>query len=118
MGIDTYQKLNDGPGGLAVICPMTVEGNGAVAKGAVEFFPKVTSEWRLIVGAPHTFHLLKQDGSPLVPVAPGVYDDGHHTTHSGWIGVWLPAGHGMPDGTMTWLVTNNDPNSIFAIDAT
>lgn len=115
MGIDTYQKLNDGPSNLAIICALTVQGAGAVAKGMVDFYPKTSSNWSLTVGGPSTFHLLTPGGAPFTPASPGVYDDGHHTTHSGWIGVWLPAGHGLPDGTVTWLVTNDDPNAIFAI---
>ena len=112
MGLDTYQKINDGNLGLAIICPMTVQSQGMVAKGMVEFYPKVTWQWRLIIGG--NFHLLSPGGLPIVPN--GVFDDGHHTTHSGWIGAWLPPGHGMPDGTTTWLVSDWD--GLFSIDAT
>jgi hypothetical protein len=111
------ELLNDGPSQLAVLCPMIVYGGGTIAKGRISFQPKVTANWRLVIsGFMPWFHVLDRDGAPVTPTR--IWDDAHHTTTSGWLGVSFPPCK-LADGDPTYLIARDPPgadNSVW-IDA-
>jgi hypothetical protein len=120
--ISVLELLNDGPTELAVICPLTVYDAGSpdfvVAKGMITFARKSASNWRLLLqGTPNKFHVVNATtGGPITPVA--IWDDAHHTTTTGWIGVLIRKNQGLSPGDTTWLVAKDNvgPNYVF-IDA-
>jgi len=103
------EKLNDGPSELGILAHLVVMGGSVpyatgYAKGRLSFFPKITSNWRLVMrGYPAWFHILDVAGAPCTPSL--IWDDGHHTTSSGWLAVAF-SGCNLTDGNSTFLVSN------------
>ena len=120
--ISVLELVNDGPSELAIICLLSVYDVGSadffVAKGMISFARKWTANWRLLLqGTPDKFHVVNATtGGPITPLA--IWDDAHHTTSTGWIGVHIPKNRGLAPGDTTWLVVKDNvgPNYVF-IDA-
>jgi len=120
--ISVLELINDGPSELAIICPLAVYDIGSrdslAAKGVITFTRKWTANWRLLLqGTPDKFHVVNpRTGGPITPLA--IWDDGHHTTSTGWIGVLLRKNQALSPGDTTWLVAKDNvgPNYVF-IDA-
>jgi hypothetical protein len=116
--ISVLELINDGPSELAVICPLSVYDTGSpdflVAKGMISFARKWAANWRLVLqGTPDKFHVINPTtGGPITPLA--IWDDDHHTTSTGWIGVRLRKNQGLSPGDTTWLVAKDNvgPNYV------
>jgi hypothetical protein len=120
--ISVLELLNDGPSELAVICPLSVYDIGSpdflVAKGMISFTQKWTANWRLLLqGTPDKFHVVNATtGGPITPVS--IWDDAHHTTSTGWIGVLIRKNQGLSPGDTTWLIAKDNVGSNYVfIDA-
>jgi len=120
--ISVLEIINDGASELAPICMVSVYDVGRpdmlLGKCMISFARKWTWNWHLVLqGTPDKFHVLHPIyGSPVIPY--DIWDDGHHTTTSGWVGMWLPRNQGLFGGGVTHLIAKDNvgPNYVL-IDA-
>jgi hypothetical protein len=111
LNIDTLEIVNDGGSALAPICTVLVydPGHPNLLKGEciITFARKRTWDWHLLMAGPaSTFHLVHPIGGHPVPVEV-IWDDGHHTTTSGLLGMWIRKNLGLQGGDVTMLIAGD-----------
>lgn len=108
--IDRLEIVNDGPSELAILCYGQAFDSGnpsyLIGKCRLDFARKYNANWTFLwSGQPQWFHSLQHvSGAPVM--VGNIWDDGHHTTTSGWLAWTMPTGAGISAGDPAFLVAN------------